>query len=47
MQRSIAPKRTVKPRYAPKPRLSPYLIDEIAFTRADINRARAGTTAAA
>ena len=40
MQRSSAPKGTRKARHHARPRLSPYLLDEVAFTRADIERAR-------
>jgi hypothetical protein len=47
MQRSIAPKRTRKSHHTRRPRLSPYLLDEIAFTRSDIERARTDTVSAA
>lgn len=49
MQRSPAPKRTRRSRHPRPSRLDPYLLDEIAFTRWDIERARndSGTASAA
>lgn len=40
MQTPSAPKRTRKSRHPLRSRRSPYLFEEIAFTRADIERAR-------
>jgi hypothetical protein len=41
MQSPNAPKRTRKSRHPHRSRRSPDLFDEVAFTRADIERARA------
>ncbi len=40
MQRVSAPRRTRKSRHPHRPGISPYLLDEIAFTRSDIEQAR-------
>lgn len=40
MQRSNAPQRTPRSDRSRKTKISPYLLEEIAFTRADIERAR-------
>jgi hypothetical protein len=40
MQTSSAPKRTRKSHHPRRSRRSPYLFDEIAFTRSEIERAR-------
>lgn len=47
MQSPRAPKRTRKARHPHHARRDPYLFDEIAFTRSEIERARADTAAAA
>ena len=40
MQRSPTLKSTRKVRHQRRTKVSPYLLDEVAFTRADIERAR-------
>lgn len=48
MQRSTAPQRSRRTHRSPRrTRVSPYLLDEIAFTRAEIERARADAVTAA
>ena len=47
MQRTIAPKRTRKLQRTTGTRLSPYLLEEIGFTRSDIERARTDAEVAA
>jgi hypothetical protein len=42
MQHLNDPQRNRRSHRSRKARISPYLLDEIAFTRADIERARAG-----
>jgi hypothetical protein len=47
MQSPRAPKHTRKAHHPRHTRCDPYLLDEIAFTRSDIERARAGEASAA
>lgn len=47
MQSPRAPKRNRKTYHPRRTRLDPYMFDEIAFTRSDIERARADTASAA
>lgn len=48
MQRSTAPQRSRRThRSSRRTRVSPYLLDDIAFTRGDIERARADDVPAA
>jgi hypothetical protein len=47
MQVAVASKRNRKSHHPRRPRLSPYLLDEVAFTRSDIERARTDAVPAA
>jgi hypothetical protein len=46
MQHSSTPKRTRRSRHPRQVRLSPYLLDDIAFTRSDIKKARSDSDTA-